>query len=208
MSILLNSDALLVPAGDGVSDPLVLDMTEIYKADTRLCELASVTQMKAGELASAFITAWGKASSYRVKVSTQFARAKHRVRQVKAIIVLDKSTDILKAKGLLKTGAPAGSADLREAVVDSDPDYSAAVMRLAEIEAINEMMEIKAERFKMAYFTLNKLIGGHDANKETSGGAGSDDVGSYSDQEKATQFAQEHAFKPETYSKGFGTAKY
>lgn len=208
MSILLDSEAFTVPSGDGKSLPKVFDMRRIYKADARLSELATMNQMKAGELASTFIEAWGTASEYHAKIVYQFTVAKQRVRTTKAIVVLDKSKDILKAKGLIKDSAPAGSEGLRDAVVDMDVDYNEAVQLLSQLEACCTMMEIKAERFKMAYFTVNKLMSGQERSKDVSGGAGDDDVGAYSDTERAEEFARENAAPEEPYRRGFGSPKY
>lgn len=203
--------ALVVPAGNGTDKPTVLDMSGIVKASARLIELQSVTRMKAGELLYTFISAWRDAKRYMAAVSRQLTRAKRRVKEVRAIVVLDKVPDELTRRGLASARSPAGSEDLRDSVVARDPEYQAASDIVEQLAAIVECLDIEAETFKMAYFSINKLIDPHERTNSsaTSGGTGEDDVGAFTQDEKVEEFVNKHAaVNPKNYDNGFGAPKF
>lgn len=202
--LILNEDALCVPRVN--TTPMVYDMRRIHKAESRLVELASVTKPKAGELLHAFIDAWGDARDYLATLRGEFGRAKQHLRSVRGKIVLDEAAVILQKKGLASTRSPAGSEDLRDAVVNTSKDYLEATDLLAQVEAAVELMDGKVEKLKMAYFAVNKLIDGPAPNRDLSGGAGDDEPGSMSPREKIENFVKENA-RPGKYSGGFGAPK-
>lgn len=209
--LLLHEDALVVPRAQGLA--LTLDMRKIHKAEARLVELQGVTKQKAGELFHCFIEAFGEAKSYLAQLRVEYGRAKQRTRQTRGIIVLDKAVDALKAKGLLSTRSPAGSEDMRDAIVETSQEYIEVFDRFSQVEAALEHMEGKVEKLKMAYYAISDLIKGTDLTKrETSGGAGDDDPGTLTRAEKLTNFVNEHSVvesEAATYEEcGFGTPKF
>lgn len=203
--LILNEDALVVPKVGGA--PVVFDMRKIHRAEARLCELASITRPKAGELLHTFIDAWGDARDYLATLRGEFGRAKQKLRSVRGAIVLDEAAETLKAKGLASSRSPAGSEDLRDAVVNTSKSYLEATDLLAQIEAAVETMDGKTEKLKMAYFAVNKLIDGPAPNRDLSGGAGDDDPGSMSRHEKVEQFVKDTARSAGKYTGGFGAPK-
>jgi hypothetical protein len=204
--LLLSKDALQVPSAAG--KPHILDMRRIHKAEARLVELAALTRPKAGELLHTFIEAYGDARTHLAVLKQEFGASKQKLRQVRGVIVLDRVQDALKEKGLASARSPAGSEDLRDAVVNTDPDYLVAADRLNQVEAAMEHMDGKVKKLDMAYFAINGLIKLNDARQATSGGVGDDEPGAMSPQEKARAFVNQHAtIKQENYDDGFGAPK-
>ena len=195
----------MVPSALG--KPHCLDMRRIHKAEARLIELSGVTKDKAGELIYCFLESWGEARTYLAVLRQEFARSKQKLRTIRGIIVLDRAADLLASKGLASSRSPAGSEDLRDSVVNTDPDYLAAADVLAQVEAAVETMESKAEKLKMAYFAINKLIDGT-GKVDTSGGTGDDAPGSFSESEKVQKFIEENNNSANYKKSGFGTPKY
>lgn len=197
--LLLSAEALVVPVRPG-SKPLALDMRKIHKAEARLVELNGLTREKAGELIYTFVDAWDDARSKLTAITFEYALAKQHLRSIKALVILDRAADVLKEKGVKS------SEDTRTAVVDTDKDYQTAYDLLQQIEAARQSMEDKAEKLKMAYFSVHKLIEPFQAKKSFSGGA-DDDPTEETPGERVQKFISENT-KPQNYVKGFGGAKY
>jgi hypothetical protein len=188
-------------------------MRKIHKAEARLVELQSVTKQKAGELFYCFIEAFGDARKYLAQLRGEYGKAKQNTRRIRGIIILDKASDKLKEKGLLSARSPAGSEDMRDSIVETDPEYIETFDRFCQVEAALEHMEGKVEKLKMAYYAISDLIKGTDLTKrETSGGVGDDDPGSLTKSEKLHQFVNEHSVvgaEASTYEDlGFGVPKF
>lgn len=207
--LLLSADALVIPSSEGRG--ITLDMRAVHKAESRLIELNGITKAKAGELLHCFIEAFGEAKGHLATLRGEYARAKQRVRRARGVIVLDQAVEKLKEKGLSRATMPAGSEDLRDACVDTDPEYEKIHDRFCQVEAAVESMEGKVEKLKMAYYAVNELIKGVDlTRRDTSGGAGDDDPGSFTRTEKIQRFVEEVTqTDAEAYAEsGFGAPKY
>lgn len=203
--LILGPDAWVVPSCTG--KPHCLDMRRIYKAERRLAELSGVTKMKAGELIHCFVEAYGEARRFRAVLKAEFDMSKHRLRKLRGLIVLDKAPEELKRRQLATARSPAGSEDLRDSVVYTDPDYEAAVNHLAQVEAAHDEMDSKVEKLKMGYFSVGELIKGAEMPLKISGGVG-DDPAELSPAERARDFAQAHSsIASVSYGSGFGTPK-
>jgi hypothetical protein len=204
--LLLSRDALTVPSSKG--KPHVFDMRRIHKAEGRLIELANVTRLKAGELLYAVIDAFGEARNHLAVLRMEFGASKQKLRTIRGIIVLDRVQEVLKVKGLANTRSPAGSEDLRDGVVNTDPDYLEAADNLSQVEAAMEHMEGKVKKLEMAYFAINSLTKNQDAKKDTSGGVGDDNPGAFTQQEKVERFVNSvSTVKQEDYDGDFGPPK-
>jgi hypothetical protein len=201
------SDALVVPSCKGNSH--VFDMRRILTAEARLVELSGLTKAKAGELLHTFINAHKDARAHLAVLRGEFIRSKQRLKEIRAIIVLDEAPEKLKECGLTSSRSPGGSEDLRDAVVNSTKKYQEAVDHLAMIEAVVADMEGRVETLRMAYFSANKLIDGFDGRRETSGGTGYNDVGEFTDEERVSEFIEKHSVVDNnSYSNsGFGAPK-
>ena len=207
--LLLSADALIIPSSEGRA--ITLDMRKVHKAESRLVELNGITKAKAGELLYCFIEAFGEAKDHLATLRGEYGRAKQRVRRARGVIVLDKAADKLKDKGLARAAAPAGSEDMRDACVDTDEIYQKVHDQFCQVEAAVESMEGKVEKLKMAYYSVGELIKGPDfARRDTSGGAGDEEPGSYTQREKIQRFVEEVANTDvDAYAEaGFGTPKF
>lgn len=136
----------------------VFDLTNVQFAESRIHEVAFVTPQKAGELLAAFNTAHLELVIIIGKVELEIRRAERRSGEIRSIIVLDKAKDILKAKGLSKDSNPAGSEDLRRAILDGDPEYQDAVDKAEELKVLGEFLRQKSKSIEMAYHSVKKLI--------------------------------------------------
>jgi len=202
--ILLSADALVVPTYIP-GKALTFDMRRIHKAEGRLHELNFVNKARAGELFHTFIEAFGDARTVLASVRAEYGRMKHKLRQIKAVLIIDKMPEIMKAKGLgTKTNE-----DQREGIVSLDPEYTEALHELGRVEAVVEGMEGKVEKLKMAYYALSDMVKGPDiSRRDTSGGTGSDEPGALTESEKLQRFVQEHSGDADEHVPGFGRAKY
>jgi hypothetical protein len=206
--LVLESDkALVFPSGSDASKHVVLDMTDVYRAEVRLVELKGVNRQRAGELVYTFIEAWDRAKQYLSTASIELLRAKQRVRNIRAAIVLDSSIEVLKKKELVSSRSPAGSEDLRESVVNSDPQFQEATERVYQIQAVVEILDSQVEKFRMAYFSINKLLDPYQPPPSISGGTGLDDVGAMTETEKVRDFTETRS-NTKSYGSAFGTPKY
>lgn len=205
--LLLSEDAFVVPTCVSGEKPHCFDMRKIHNAEARLIELSSITKEKAGELLACFIDAYDNARTFRAVLRGELIRAKQRVKSVAGRVTLDEAATILKEKGLLNTRSPAGSEDLRKAVVDTHADYIAAIDLQAQVEAALDHMDGKVEKMHMAYFSAQELQKGSSLSKHISGGVGDDDS-DLSASEKARVFAEEHStVKKTSYGGGFGAPR-
>jgi hypothetical protein len=205
--LLLSEDAFIVPTCVVGVKPHCFDMRKIHTAEARLVELSGVTKAKAGELLACFITAYDDARKFRAILRGELIRSKQRVKSVAGRVTLDEAASILKEKGLLNTRSPAGSEDLRKAVVDTHADYIAAVDLQAQVEASLDHMDGKVEKMHMAYFSVQELQKGPEMSKHISGGVGEDS--DLTSRERAQVFAEEHStVKKVSYSSGFGAPKF
>ncbi len=202
----LSHEVLVVPCV--VGKPLALDMKKIHKAESRLIELCAVTKAKAGELMYTLNEALSDARDNYALIKHQFGCWKQKLRTTRGLVILDRAQDLLKDKGLASTRSPAGSADLREAVVDTDPTYLDVTDKLLQVEAALDHVGNKVEKLKTAYFAVRDLTMGQDSKRSTSGGVGDDEPGALTGQERIEAFVKTLGpITEEDTESGFGTTK-
>lgn len=205
--ILSPKGVLVLPHGDGpTNNPLTIDLASVYKAEARLFELQSVTRLKAGELLHTFIRAWSDARTAHATVQHHLTKAKRYLKRVRGLCVLDRAAAVLEKKGLASSRSPAGSEDLRDAVVSTDADYLVAADRVEQLQAALDLLETKAETLKMGYFSVQTVLDPRERHVQTSGDTGTDDAGTMTPREKAAVFIENHG-RPASYGDGFGGAK-
>jgi hypothetical protein len=209
--LLLSDDVLLLPNVYS-SKPTILELKEVHKAHARLVELNGITREKAGELQATMISAFSQARKYASALKADFGVTKQRLRRIRARIILDEASEVLKTKGLLTSRSPAGSEDLRDSVVNTNEEYNNVAEILAQTEAVMEDMQSRAEEFKMAYYAIGQLTAGHDlsSKRDVSGGTGDDEPGALTQDEKIAEFVKKTSVKKhEPYEdNGFGVPKY
>ncbi len=136
----------------------VFDLTNVQFAESRIHEVAFVTPQKAGELLATFNQAHLELVTVIAKVELEIRRAERQAGEIRSVLVLDKMKDILKAKGLAKDNAPAGTEGLRQAVLDADSEYQDAVDKTEELKVLGEFLRQKSKSIEMAYHSVKKLI--------------------------------------------------
>lgn len=164
---------------------LSISLTRILITEQRAEEIAAVTPEKAAELMSAFNRAYLDACEAIAKLKLEEARAEDELAKVRADILIDKAPGIIKAKGL------PSSADTRQAIVDTDPDFRAAGERVAQIVAMLEYIKGKMKFFENSYTAVKKIMDTSNWNMERR--AASRDLNGYLD-EKAPVGGQARRF--------------
>lgn len=145
-----NLTVQIVPRAN--ENQLVFNMKKVLVAEARADEIAIVTPHKAPELLATFNRGYLDASNIFAGVKFEQARAEEEVAKIRANILIDKVPALLKEKGL------PSSADMRQALVDADPDYQAAKDRLAYLDAAVEYVKGKMKFLENAYTSVKKIM--------------------------------------------------
>lgn len=143
---------------DGL-EPLTLDMTEIRQADGRRQEVAMVNALRAPELLTLFNNAWLVTAKYLNYLEYELDVAVRRLAETKAVILLDKVPVILAEKGLASARSPLGSEDIRQAILDRDPDYKKVQEYISSVRCYVGLLEAYQTSFMNAYNSVKKILG-------------------------------------------------
>lgn len=149
----LKEDALRVVRGKPNSGIICVPLVELRRVEGRIEEIATVTPHKAPELLSTFNRAFLDLDGYIKQIELEVNIAKQFQSTVRATILLDKAEEYFKERGIK------GSADLRQALVDSDVDYQNASERVNALESAREFLKGKQKGIEMAYSSVRKIIG-------------------------------------------------
>jgi hypothetical protein len=142
----------LVPTGDGTKK-IAIDIEGIVKAELRLPDVAIVNQFTAPELLSSFNSTWLELNRSVSQLTYQKNIAKNCHENAIADAKMACTDEALKALGHNK-----GSADLRAAFVQRDPQVQATKDRLDEISYVLEVLRGKMQAFYNAYNSVKKLV--------------------------------------------------
>ncbi len=148
--------SLTLPVGSGA---LTFDLTQSYQAELRIPEVAFVTPQKAGELLATFNVSILDLAHKVTQLELEVCRAKRSAARIHSRVVLDETKDILKAKGLAKDSNPAGSADLREAVLEGHDEYQQALETVELLEAASKLLQNRKHGIELAYHSVKRLLG-------------------------------------------------
>jgi hypothetical protein len=149
----INADRLMVLKGRPNSGVMSIPLTEIRLAESRIEEVATVTGHKAPELMSMFNRTYLDIDEIIRTIDLEVIYAKQNQSLVRSQILLDKVEEVFKQRGIKP------SADLRQAVLDADPDYQSASMRVSALEAAREFFKGKQKGIEMAYSSVRKILG-------------------------------------------------
>jgi hypothetical protein len=141
----------LVPTGDG-KNQIAIDLVEIIKAEQRLKDVAIVNQFTAPELLSTFNGTWLELNRSVTQLTYQRNVAENHHKNAIADAKLAATDDYLRSLGHSK-----GSADLRNAVVQKNPEVQATKERLDEIAFVLETLRGKMDAFYNGYNSVKKL---------------------------------------------------
>ncbi len=132
-------------------------------------EISAVTPAKAPELLATFNVAYMDLSKMVTLLDTEVVWAKRTADKIKSVVILDRAPVILMQKGLVNAKNPAGSADLRDAVLLADEEYLKATDTLNTIETFRELLKGKLKGIEMAYTSVKKILGETNAHNYGSG---------------------------------------
>lgn len=149
---------LSVPRGNPGLQSLMLDLQTVSALEQRMNEISYVTKETAPELMQAFNEGYCEVTRMMSKVSFEYSQATKNLNKRKGIVVLDVAPEVLKEKGLLSNRSPAGSEDLRKAVLDTDVEYLGLLDIVAALEAAYEFLRGKAKGFENAFRTTKAVF--------------------------------------------------
>lgn len=143
----------IIPRGDGVGEPIILDISAVVKAESRLRDVAIVNTHNAAELLAVFNEHWLTLHRNVTQLTYERNRADDAAKRAFAEALLDCNDDAVKKRGHSKT-----SQDLREALATVNILVIAARDRLNEIKAVLDYLVGKRQAFENAYNSVKKLV--------------------------------------------------
>jgi hypothetical protein len=149
----LEQTTYLVACIDEPTRKIGIDITELVKLENRLADVATVTIQKAPELLTTFNRAWLDLNRMISMLTFEKNKAENLLKRNRAEALLNCTEETLKAKGHHK-----GSADLRNAIADTDPSVIEAGDKLDEFKALLSFLLGKQEAFKEGYQSVKKII--------------------------------------------------
>lgn len=143
-----------LPRGRAGLPPLQIDMTEVYRGETRLSEVAAANDATALELTSYFNEVCNLTSKYLAWIEYEIVEAKKEFDRAKAVVVLDQMPE--EAKKLKDAGIKSNE-DFREALITRDPACNARQDVVDQLNAMKKLLEGKFWSFLRAYNTANSV---------------------------------------------------
>lgn len=128
---------LVIPAF-GKSLSLSLDMSKIREAESRIIEAKTVNPFTYTDLEHSFNEAYRDLKRHLSAIGYQICMADKTIEQAKADVLLDKYPEFMKDKPKSHDNS-----DLRKAFLIRDPDYVAALDRMAQLKALESNFEGK-----------------------------------------------------------------
>jgi hypothetical protein len=144
----------IVPRGKGVGDPIILNISAVMKAESRLRDVAHVNPHTAPELLAVFNEHWLELNHNVTALTYERNEADAAAKVAYAEAILDCNDEFFKKKGHTK-----GSQDLREAAATVHPKVISSLERLNEIKTVLSYMLGKMQAFENAYNSVKKIIG-------------------------------------------------
>lgn len=147
-----SKEILLIPRGrDPQLGAISIELGEINRIEARVQDIARATPLTIAELITDFnvgLLILAKAIS---QVELEKKEAAILVKELRAVTLLDKADDVLRSKN------QKSSADLREAVVNSDPEVVSATRRLDSLTVASEFLNSKMHAIELAYHGAKKV---------------------------------------------------
>lgn len=140
---------LEIPRGDPGLGSLLLDMTKIYEAESRISETRVSNPATSAELTSVFNEACSVSTKYIAWVKYEILKAKRNYDLAKATVIIDKLPDEI-AK--LKESGLKDNADFRSALIDRDVDCRKYRDISDALEAVKSFLEAKVKTFERSYW--------------------------------------------------------
>jgi hypothetical protein len=144
--------SMVVPRGTPDLKPMLLDMTDIYRAEDRLEEVKVVNPLTAPELRAFFNQTSNTATKYIAWIKYEILQANKNYKLAKAEVILDKSIELFKK--YKETGMKYNE-DFREAIIAKDPACNELQEKINMLEAAKALLEAKVDTFVRAYFSCD-----------------------------------------------------
>jgi hypothetical protein len=148
---------LKVPSGTPGINGLEFELGDVINAENRKRDIITVNRETAPELMFLFNQAYCSILRMISQISFECTQASKYANKRKAEVILDVAPEILKVKGLISPRSPAGSEDLRNAVLDLDEPYLQLMDVVNMLETAYEFLRSKAKGFEMAYHSVKKI---------------------------------------------------
>jgi hypothetical protein len=148
---------LKIPRGTPGVSSMEFDLTEIIATEDRKRDVVTVNKETAPELMFIFNKAYCAVLRMLSQVSFEYRQAVKHAEKRRSEVILDVAPDVLKQKGLLSQRSPAGSEDLRSAVLNQDDEYLKLQDVVSVLEATHEFLKGKAKGFEMDYQSVKKI---------------------------------------------------
>lgn len=140
-------------------EPLLLDLTVLFKAASRMEEIKTANRLQAIELMVMYSQAYLAAHQIANKLEFEYQVACNKFEEIKSIILLDEMQDTLKKKGLWNAKNPLGSADIREAVYNNDSRCIKLKEIILSISAVLKQVDGFRKSFEQNYNSAKKVLG-------------------------------------------------
>lgn len=136
-----------------------LNLTSVTLAEARIQDVARTNPSRAPEMLATFNVAWLDAARALTQIEYEHIIAKTVLADIKGHILLDKVADRLKKAGLATDRNPVGSDTLRQAIIDTDPEYRAQLEICYQLDCARDLLEAKKDALEMAYTSVKKILG-------------------------------------------------
>lgn len=147
-----------IPTFSESSKEYTVDLSELSIAESSFPQIELVNPRTAGTLLTVFIKAISALNKAKARIQKEIAIGEKLKKRRKSVILLDEATTILKEKGLTNGKSPSGSADLREAIVETDAKYSEIEDKLGELQALADYCVDCTKTNELAYHAVKKLM--------------------------------------------------
>jgi succinate dehydrogenase flavin-adding protein (antitoxin of CptAB toxin-antitoxin module) len=141
-----------IPKGDGTGFTSV-NLSQIARHESRLADVSFVNPSSAPELLSALNRGCLDLNKIATQLSFEKAKAKNEHERARSRAILECND----AK-LLEMGHSKGSADLRKALVEVDPEVIDTKDRLDKIDAALDLIRGKTNAFRDQHSAVRKLV--------------------------------------------------
>lgn len=149
---------LMVPSGDPQAPQVAIDLTAVAEAEARLHDLKIVNRQTAPELMAAYNAGYLEATRAMATLHFEHSMALRQANKRKAVVMLEVAPQKLQELGLVTARNPAGSEDMRTAVLEQDEEYLQLLDKVDFIKAAYELVKGKAKALENAYNAVKKVI--------------------------------------------------
>ena len=150
----LTRENLTIPNPDPRGDSIVIryDMKRVFEAEARIEEISFISNTKAPELLTKFSLAMKDLGEHLADLGYRESVAKRKMRERRAVVVMEVIPAKLAEKKLSNNDTN------REAVIDLDPEYSAATDVLNQIESSFILIREKLRGIESAINSTKKVL--------------------------------------------------